>query len=219
MIAPGVLAQQALLAGGVPTWVRPQRVANRQAAANGAALAVPLPVGWVPGQLCVMAIAASDTDAISIAGWTAAGGVVIGSGVRLYTLYRVLESGDSFTIPSGGRRVAMCVTFAPGTFSTVSPIGSSTGSSATPSVGLSGVDFEVGEHYQLHFVGTNGTGVFPITGPYADINTGSGTGTTTLTFALGSGGQFNGGFSPSSSFSVSTSVNWASVKVVIRGYY
>lgn len=224
MIAPGVLAQQALLAGGGGGGVRPVLRAQRQFGANAAAQTVLLPVGWQAGDLFVLLIAASDTTNISISGWSAFG-FQSGTGLRLYAFTRVAQAGDegSFSVAAGGRRACIITAFEGGTYNPSQPFLSA--AAGTSGFGTSvatepgNLEIPAGLHYVIALGACGTAAIGTVTYPNAQINTrqGASSSVVTFTWVMASGGDFDGGFTEVDTFTIGNGMDWVSRAVVVRG--
>ncbi|MDT4794049.1 hypothetical protein FQZ97_265860 [compost metagenome] len=216
----GIVAQAVRAAASV----RPVYVAHASTMGNSVAFSVPLPSGYSAGQLAVLVIAASTSAAISLTGWTPVG-MVSGSGIYQHRFYKILVASEpAVTVPAAGRRVAMCYTFAAGTFDPVVPfsgLGSTagTGTSATPAAPAGAVSVLAGQYLQLSLACINGASTaFPATYPWGIGNAAQGVGTNPYTSALGSIAEFDGGaVVPAAPFGVAGSVAWVATNMVIRG--
>jgi hypothetical protein len=221
---PGIVAGQANSGAPSPA-TRPVLRGTRSFGANAASQTVLLPTGWQAGDLHVLVVAASDASSISISGWSS-WGFTSGTGLRLHVLTRVAQAGDegAFSVPSGGRRACILAGFQAGTYNTSVPFVSAasnfSGSGTSVTAGAGDTEIPAGLHFLIQ-LGASGTasGIETITYPYSQINTRRGANSTVsiYTWCMASGGEFNGGFSPSSSFTIGTSMDWASRVVVIRG--
>ncbi|MNZ44267.1 hypothetical protein D3C78_618960 [compost metagenome] len=219
---PGIVAGQMRL-GGTAEAVRPEMAGFATGAGNNASFAVPLPSGWLPGQLAVLAVNSSTGGGLGLTGWNEAS-IVSNGNVYARVLWRVLQVGDEAqVIIAGGYRAAICITFAVGTFASELPVsmlsaavGSSSSSLTAP---LSAYNHPAGQHYKLQFGYTRGFALGVSSYPFAEANALRGTGSSpTFNYVISSGGPFDGGLDPGSTIQVFNDPTWVTRKIAIAGH-
>lgn len=223
MIAPGVLAQQALLAGGGSSKTRPVFRASSSAGAESGTLSVPLPTGWQVGDLAILHIGSSSGSAIAVSGWTEfASRPATGGNQRTY--YRVLQSGDGpASVPSVGKRAAVMMAFQVGTFDPTllveGMLGASASGTGTSVSAPDSEDIAADPYYRIQVALTirNTFYTDTTTYPYAALQLSRITGGSfPFPVIYLSGGEFDGGIDAGSSFVRPVSENWATYKILIH---
>lgn len=210
--------------------VRPQPFAAAHTTAQSASVSLNLPTGWAAGDLAVMIINSDSATNPLPSGWTSGVLVTRGSLRRRYA-WRILQTGDSFTIPSAGLMSALVYGFKAGTFDTVTPVSlatSSVGSSSKPSIPAL-TSIPAGSYILLAMVGgVSSSGIFPLTYPYADYpqppmtqattNRFAGAGVSNFTWSMASLKDFDGGNEATANFVTANNLtSWSAISLLIKG--
>ena len=209
--------------GSSGSYIRPVFRSNSAASTESGTLSVPLPAGWAVGDLGILHIGSTSASAISITGWTEITSRSSTNGMQR-TYYRILQSGDgAASVPNVGKRAALMLAFEALTFDGSNPVAvlsgasdSGTGTSVTSPASDSVAALP---YFRIQAINTNRATFYTdtTTYPFAALQLVRSTGGSfPFPVIYMSGGNFDGGIDPSSSFVRPASESWASYKILIR---
>lgn len=210
--------------------IRPAPFAAASTTAQSASVSLNLPKGWAAGDLAVMLLNNDNSTNPLPSGWTL-GNLVTQGVLRHRFAWRILQIGDSFTIPSSGLMSCLVFGFKAGTFDSISPVSlaaSSVGSNSKPTIPAFSEVAEASYVLIAFAGGVSSSEVFPVTYPYenypqppmtqATTNRFAGAGVSNFTWSLSSIKDFDGGANAAATFNTANNLtSWSSIALLVKG--